>query len=259
MSGTLIHPSALIEEGAQLDHGVQVGPFCIISKDAKIGKNSKLLSHVVIEGIVEIGEANTIYPFSLIGAVPQDMSYAGEATSVVIGKNNLFRESTSIHRGTYKDKKITRIGDNNYIMGYCHVAHDCQLGNHIIMANQTALAGHVTIEDFANIGGQSAICQKVRIGSRTFIGAGSVVRKDLPPFMAAKEFAQVTGPNLVGLKRQGLTEENVRVICELYKMVYLSNQTTQKALEEISERYPDNPFARQFFDFVKSTQIGIQR
>jgi UDP-N-acetylglucosamine acyltransferase len=259
MASTFIHPMALVEKGAELDEGVYVGPFSTIAATAKIGARTRLESHIVIDANVSMGVDNVVYPFSMIGAPPQDLSYKGDDTRVEIGDHNVFRESTTIHRGTVRDKSVTRVGSHNYIMAFCHIAHDCQIGSNIIMANQTALAGHVQIFDYANIGGQSAICQKVRIGERSFVGAGSVVRKDLPPFMAAKEFAQVTGPNLIGLKRQSLGEENIRVICEMYKILYLSNSRTEKALADIRERFVDNPYAERFVKFLESTEIGIQR
>jgi UDP-N-acetylglucosamine acyltransferase len=171
----------------------------------------------------------------------------------------MFREGVSIHRGTLKDRQITTVGNDNYIMGYCHIAHDCEVKDKIIMANSTALAGHVVVGNHANIGGQTAITQFSRIGDYAFIGAGSVIRRDLPPYMCAKEFSQVSGPNLVGLKRKGIPEGDVRVICELYKTLYLGNQTTEKAMNEIEERFGTNTYARAFIDFVKTSKIGIQR
>ncbi len=144
-------------------------------------------------------------------------------------------------------------------MGYCHIAHDCVLGDHIIMANQTALAGHVQIGNYANIGGQTGVTQWVRIGEYSFIGAGTVMRRDLPPYMCAKEFSQVSGPNLVGLKRGGISEEDMRMAREMYKILYLSNQTTEKSMIEIDSLFGHAPFAAKFVQFVKSTRIGIQR
>ena len=259
MASAYVHPGALIEAGAELGEDVYIGPFCTVSAKSKIGARSRLVSHVVFEGNVETGPDNIFHPFCLIGGAPQDLGYKDEPTKVEIGTRNVFRESVSIHRGTPKDRGVTTVGNDNFIMGYCHVAHDCVLGDKIIMANQTALAGHVSIGNSANIGGQTSIVQRVRIGEYTFIGAGSVIRRDLPTYMAAKEFSQVSGPNLIGLKRQGVSEENVRVACELYKIMYLGSLTTEKAMSEIKERFASSDFARKFIDFVNGTKIGIQR
>ncbi len=259
MSEVIIHSTALVEKGAQLGVGVKIGPYCVVSKDSQIGDYTCLHSHVVFEGHVEVGNQNEFFPFCVIGGPPQDLGYKGEPTRVVVGRNNIFRESCSIHRGTVKDQKQTLVGDENFIMGYCHIAHDCILGNKIIMANQTALAGHVRIGNFANIGGQTGITQFVRIGEYSFIGAGTVMRRDLPPFMCAKEFSQVSGPNLVGLKRGGLGEEEGRVARELYKILYLGTQTTEKSLLEIEEKYKGHFLADKFVSFCRETKIGIQR
>jgi UDP-N-acetylglucosamine acyltransferase len=256
---TRVHPTAVIESGAELDDDVSVGPFCVISSQTKIGKGSKLHSHVVFDGRVECGPENEFFPFCVIGGPPQDLGYKGEDTRVVIGARNLFRESCTIHRGTPKDQTQTIVGDDNFIMGFCHIAHDCVLGNKIIMANQTAMAGHVRIGNYANIGGQTGITQFVRIGEYSFIGAGTVMRRDLPPYMCAKEFSQVSGPNLVGLKRGGLGEEETRMAREIYKILYLGTQTTEKSMAEIESRYKGHPFVDHFVQFCRETRIGIQR
>ena len=259
MTATYIHPNALVESGVELGVGVHIGPFCTVAAGVHIGDRSKLISHVVVEGKTTIGPDNLFYPFCSVGAPPQDLTYGGEATRVVIAHGNVFREGVSIHRGTAKDRAETTIGHTNYIMAYSHVAHDCVLGNHIIIANQTALAGHVQIFDRVNIGGQSAITQRARIGELSFLGAGSIIRRDVPPYFCAKEFSQVTGPNLVGMKRAGMTEENIRVVIEVYKIIYLGNLTTEKALGEVKSRFPDSEIAARFVSFVGETKIGIQR
>ncbi len=254
-----IHSTAIIEKGAELGVGVEIGPFCVVSANSKIGDGTKLHSHVVLDGHVTLGARNQLFPFCVFGGPPQDLGYKGEPTQVIIGDDNVFRESCSVHRGTLKDQKQTVIGNRNFIMGYCHIAHDSILGNSIIMANQTALAGHVRIGDFANIGGQTGITQWVRIGEFSFIGAGTVMRRDLPPFMCAKEFSQVSGPNLVGLKRGGLGEDESRVARELFKIIYLGTLTTEKALAEIEERFRGQSLAEKFVKFCRETKIGIQR
>jgi UDP-N-acetylglucosamine acyltransferase len=256
---TEIHPTALVQSGAELDTGVFVGPYCVVGPKVKIGKGSRLESHVVLDGDLILGEGNLVSPFCAFGGPPQDLSYKGEPTALRIGHRNVFREGVSIHRGTMKDKGLTLVGNDNYLMGYCHVAHDCVLADKIIMANQTALAGHVQVGNRVTIGGVTGITQFVRLGDFCFIGAGSVIRRDIPPFMCAKEFSQVTSPNLVGLKRSGMSEDKVRVASQIYKTLYLGNLTTEKALLEIESRFPNNDLAAQFVSFVRSTKIGIQR
>lgn len=255
----VIHPTAIVHPTAELGEGVIIGPYCVIGADVKLGDRVNLHSHVIIDGPTEVGFENEFFPFCVLGGPPQDLGYKKEKTTLKIGNKNSFREGTSIHRGTPKDRGETTIGNNNFIMGYCHIAHDCELGDHIIMANQTALAGHVKIGNFANIGGQTGITQWVRVGEYSFIGAGTVMRRDLPPYMCAKEFSQVSGPNLVGLKRGGVPEEDVRMAREIFKTLYLGNATTEKAILEIESLYGHSGFVQKFIKFVRETKIGIQR
>lgn len=259
MSSAKIHASAIVEAGAQIADDVEIGPFCTVGPHVKIGAGTRLRSHVVLEGHLEIGEANTFFPFCVIGAPPQDTTYHEEPTRVVIGARNIFRESVTIHRGTVKDRQVTTLGNDNFLMALSHVAHDCVIGDKNILVNQCALAGHVEVGNGVVIGGLTGITQRCRIGDHAFIGAGSVLRRDLPPYMCAKEFSEVSGPNLVGLKRAGYGEDEVRMAREFFKMMYLGNQTTDRAISEIEERYGTHFFARRFIDFVKGTRIGIQR
>jgi UDP-N-acetylglucosamine acyltransferase len=254
-----IHSTSIVEDGAELADGVEIGPFCRVSAQAKVGAQTRLISHVVLEGDITLGEGNVLHPFCVLGGEPQDLSYKGEPTRVVIGNENIFRESCTVHRGTARDKALTTVGNKNYFMAYCHIAHDCVVGHHVIMANQCALAGHVEIGDFVVIGGLSAVVQKCRLGAHSFVGASTIIRRDLPPFMAAKEFSLVTGPNVVGLRRKGLGADVMRVINDLYKTFYLSNLSLDKAIAEIEEKHGQHEQARIFLDFVKSSKAGVQR
>lgn len=259
MSATKIHPTAIVAPGAELGEGVDVGPYCTISAQSKVGDRTRLISHVVLDGIVEVGSDNILHPFCSIGFGPQDLSYRNEPTSVVVGNGNTLRESVTIHRGTARGRGITRVGNNNFLMVGSHAAHDCYLGNNITIANNTALGGHVEVGNFVTIGGVVGIIQHVRIGEYAFIGAGGVLRRDLPPYMCAKDFSEVSGPNLIGLKRNGVPEEDVRIARDLYKALYLGNQTTEKVIAALEAEFSESPFARRFIDFLKATKIGIQR
>lgn len=254
-----VHPTAIVDPDARLGVDVFIGPFCRIGPSVEIGDRCRLRSHVVIECHTSLGARNVLHPFCVFGGDPQDKSYNLEPTRLEIGEDNVFREGVTVTRGTAKDRALTTIGSHNYLMAQTHVGHDCVVGNYVIMANQSALAGHVVVDDFANIGGLVGITQRVRIGRLAFVGANTVLRKDLPPYLAAKEFSQVTGPNLVGLKRAGVSEENVRVARELFKTLYLNHWTTEKAMAEIANQFGSNPFAQTFITFVNNTKIGIQR
>ena len=254
-----IHPTAIVEDGAELGTDVVVGPFCRVSAGAEIGDRTKLISHAVIDGIVSMGSDNTVYPFAMLGGPPQDLSYQGEDTTVEIGDSNIFRESSTVHRGTAKDRGITKIGSSNYFMAYAHIAHDCIVHNHVLMANQAGLAGHSEVCNHVVIGGLSAVLQKCRMGEYSFLGASTVIRRDLPPFMAAKEFSTVSGPNLVGLRRNKFSTEDIRAIGDLYKIYYLSTENAQESLKKILAKYPDNKRVNAFVEFVKSSQVGVQR
>jgi len=259
MGSARIHPTAIVEDGAELGTDVEVGPFCRISAQSKVGARTRLISHAVLDGHITLGEDNVVHPFAVLGGAPQDLSYKNEPTTVVIGDRNIFRESVTVSRGTARDKTTTRIGNDNFIMAYCHVAHDCIVGSNVIMANQVALAGHVEVGDFVVIGGLSAVVQKCRLGSYSFLGGSTIMRRDLPPFMAAKEFSSVSGPNAVGLRRRNLGADSLRVISDLYKIFYLGNLSLEKALSDIEVKYADNPHAKLFLEFVRSSKAGVQR
>ena len=224
-----IHSTAIVEDGAILEPGVKIGPFCIVGKDVKIGKNTVLQSHVVVEGITEIGENNTIYSFVSIGKASQDLKYKGEPTKTIIGNNNNIREFVTIHRGT-DDRWETRVGNNNLLMAYVHVAHDVIVGDGCILANGVTLAGHVTVDDFAIIGGLTPVHQFCRVGSYSMTGGGSAINQDICPFvMAEGNKAVIRGLNTVGLRRKGFTEEDRSNLKKAYRIIFRNGNQIGRA------------------------------
>jgi len=256
----LIHPTALVEEGAILDEGVSIGAFSIISKGARIGKNTKILSNVIIEGSVEIGEDCTIYPFTSIGLPPQDLKYKGEETSVRIGSRNIIREYITIHRASVGGDGVTTIGDDNFLMAYVHIAHDCRLGNRIIMANAATLGGHVVVEDGAVFGGLAAVHQFTRIGTLAMVGGFSGVSQDIPPYtMASGARAKLYGLNLVGLKRNGFTDEKIAELKQAYRILFREKLTMKEAIKKVQENLPYTDEIAHLINFIKENKRGICR
>ena len=219
-----IHPTAIVSPEANLEEGVEIGPYTIIGPDVNIGKNTVIGPHVVIDAHTDIGEGCRIFQFASIGAIPQDLKFKGENTRVIIGNYNTIREFATIHQATSADIGVTVIGDRNLLMAYTHVAHNCKLGNYIIMGNAANLAGHIHIEDHAIISGMTGIHQFTRIGAHCFIGGASAVSKDIPPFvLASGNYAKLYGLNIIGLKRRGFKEETVRALKEAYRIIFRSS------------------------------------
>jgi len=257
---TLIHPTAVIEDGAMLDEGVSVGPFCVIGKGVKIGKGTRLQASVIIEGDTEIGEDCTVYPFACIGLPPQDKKYAGQKTSVKIGRGNIIRESVTIHRASTGGDGSTAIGDNNFLMAYAHIAHDCKLGSNIIMANAATLAGHVSVEDYAVIGGLTAVHQHVRIGAYAMVGGFSGIRQDIPPFMMASGArAELFGVNTLGLKKNGFSDEKINELKWAYKILFREKLTLTDAIKKVQEQLPYTEEIKHLIDFITVKKRGICR
>ncbi|MBN1475007.1 MAG: acyl-ACP--UDP-N-acetylglucosamine O-acyltransferase [Syntrophaceae bacterium] len=255
-----IHSTTIIDANAKLDQGVEIGAYSIIGPDVKIGKNVIIGPHVVIEGNTQIGEGCHIHQFCSIGAPPQDLKYKGEKTYLVIGKFNSIREFVSIHRATPEGDGITAIGDNNIIMSYCHVAHNCKLGNHVVMANNATLAGHVNIEDYAIIGGLSGIHQFSNIGAHCIIGGASAVVKDVPPYtMVAGNHAKLFGLNLIGLKRRNFPEKTIKGIKKAYQTIFRSQLLLEDALKKAQEEMEDIPEVIHFVQFIRESKRGTCR
>ena len=246
-----IHPNA------NVDPSVQIGPYAVIEDDVTIGPNCIIDAHAVICSGVRMGSGNHVFPGAVIGAIPQDLKFRGEKTTVIIGDNNTFRECVTVHRGT-ASKGTTIIGNNNLIMAYCHVAHACVLHNNIIMSNATQVAGEVVIDDCAVIGGGTLVHQFSHIGSYVMLQGGSKVNKDVPPYViAAREPISFCGINSVGLNRRGFTSEQIARIQEVYRHLFMSNMNMSQALEYIAANVPDSQEKENIVNFVKSSPRGV--
>lgn len=255
-----IHPTAIIAPDAQLEEGVEIGPYSIIGSDVKIGKNTVIGPHAVIDDYTHIGESCRIFQFCSIGALPQDLKFAGEKTRVVIGDFNTIREFVTINRSTAADIGVTILGNHNLIMASCHIAHNCKLGDNIIMSNAAMLAGHIHVEDFAIIGGMTGAHQFTRIGAHCMIGGASAVVKDVPPYMiAAGNHAKLFGLNLIGLKRRNFSESTISALKEAYHIIFRSDLLLEKALEKAQNEVEDTPEVRHFINFIKESERGICR
>jgi UDP-N-acetylglucosamine acyltransferase len=254
-----IHPTAVIYPGAELDPTVEVGPYSVIGERVKIGANTKIGPHVLISGITEIGEENNIFPGAVIGLEPQDLKYKGAASRVKIGDRNQIREYVTINRATGEDE-VTSIGNNNLLMAYVHVAHNCVLENGIVIANSVALAGHVHIESKAVIGGVLGVHQFVRIGQLAMLGGMSRIDRDVPPYMLVEgNPARVRSLNLVGLKRMGLSSEEIGVLKNAFRMLYRSQFTLNQAIESLANLpdSSDNQYIAHIREFLHlSTSEG---
>lgn len=256
----VIHSSAIVEEGAIIHDHVYIGPFCFVGAQVEIGPRTVLTSHIVINGITQIGENNQIYQFASLGEVNQDLKYAKEPTRIEIGSYNQIRESVTIHRGTVHGGQITKIGNSNLFMINVHIAHDCIVGNHCIMANNVTLGGHVQVDDYTIIGGMTAIHQFCLIGSHVMIGGCSGVVQDIPPFIIAQgNHATPFGLNIEGLKRRGFSRSTVHAIRDAYKILYRSNKTVTGAKIALKLLAAEHPIINEFIDFLERSQRGIIR
>ena len=255
-----IHPSAVISPDAKIAESVEIGPFSVIGPGVTIGKGTVIGPSVVIQSHTDIGENNRILQFASVGAPPQDLKYRGEETRVIIGDNNTIREFVTINRSTTADIGVTKIGSNNLIMAYCHVAHNCLLEDNIVMANAANLAGHIHVERFAIIGGLTGVHQFSRIGQHCIIGGASAVTKDVPPYTtAAGHYASLYGLNLIGLKRRGFPEQTIAALKQAYRIFFRSSLTVAKAVEKARAELPDLPEVRTFIGFIEQSKRGVTR
>lgn len=255
-----IHPTAIVSPEAQLADGVEVGPYSVIGRDVNIGKNTIIGPHTVIDDHTDIGESCNISQFCSIGAPPQDLKYNGEPTRVIIGSRNTIREFVTVHRATTADIGKTVIGDNNLIMAYSHIAHNCILGSFIVMANAATLAGHILVEDFAILGGMVGLHQFTRVGTHAMVGGMSAIPKDIPPYtMASGNRAKLFGLNMVGLRRRKFSVDTVKQLKEAYHTVFRSNLQLKDALQKASEQQGDCPEVLHFIKFIRESKRGICR
>ncbi|HKB60097.1 MAG TPA: acyl-ACP--UDP-N-acetylglucosamine O-acyltransferase [Gallionellaceae bacterium] len=256
----LIHPTAIIEPGARLADDVKVGAYSVIGPNVEIGEGTEIGPHVVIEGHTRIGRKNRIFQFSSLGGIPQDKKYAGEATRLEIGDNNLIRECCTFNIGTVQDGGVTRIGSNNWIMAYVHLAHDCQVGNGIVLANSVQLAGHVEVDDYAILGAYVGAHQFCKVGAHVMVGAGSLLFQDLPPYvMVGGNPATPHGINSEGLKRRGFSSPTIMAIKRAYKTLYRSGLSLEQAVAEITAQSAEYPELKLFTDFIARSTRGLIR
>jgi UDP-N-acetylglucosamine acyltransferase len=256
-----IHSTAIVDSGAELDSTVEIGPFCIVGPNVKIAKGTKLHSNVVIEGHTTIGERNNIFPFSVIGAIPQDLKYKGEPTRVEIGNDNSIRESVTINLGTSQYGGVTRLGNNNLLMAYVHLGHDCLVRNNVVLSNSVGLAGHVEVMDYAIINGQSGVAQFVRVGEHAYVGAQSGLERDVTPFtiVVGNRPLDVKGANIVGLRRRGFTAETIQKINEAIKLWTRTDIQKEQCLLEIESQYIEIPEIKRFLEFIRESKSGVAR
>jgi UDP-N-acetylglucosamine acyltransferase len=255
-----VHPSAIVDPRAELDSAVEVGPYCVVGAGVKIGKGTKIHSHAVIQGRTTLGEGNVVFPFATIGSIPQDLKYKGEPSELLIGNRNTIREYVSLNPGTAGGGMVTRVGDRNLLMMYCHVAHDCIVGDHNVIANGATLGGHVAIEDFVIVGGLVGIHQFVRIGTSAILGAGSMVSKDVPPYCnATGDRAKLRGLNVEGLKRRGFDKSVIAAINKAYRIAFRSRLKIEDAVKQIRREIVSIPEVERFISFIASSQRGVCR
>lgn len=255
-----IHATAIIDKNAELDSSVEVGPFSIIGPNVKIDAGTRIAGHVTISDHTIIGKNNQIFQYSSLGEAPQDKKYKGEPTLLEIGDNNTIREFCTFNRGTVQDKGTTKIGNDNWIMAYVHLAHDCVIGNHTIFANNASLAGHVDVHDYAILGGFTLIHQFCKIGSHVITAVGSVVFKDIPPYVTAAGYdAKPHGINAEGLKRRGYSPEAILEIKRAYKTLYRNGLTLEEAKLELAEKQKICQEIGLLLDFLNTSTRGIVR
>ena len=256
----MIHSSSIIDPAAKISNDVEIGPFCLIGADVEIGSGTRIESHVILKGPMKIGERNHIFQFSTLGDGSPDKKYKNEPTTLVIGNENIIREGVTIHRGTVQDRGETLIGDRNLIMAYSHIAHDCVLGNDIVLTNQAALAGSVHVGDGAILGGYAIVHQFCSLGSYSFCAMGSAVNKDIPAYVKVRgNPAKPFGINVTGIKRLGYSKESIEALRSAYRSIYRKKLTVDEAIEELKESRKEHEEVNLFLDSIEKSTRGISR
>jgi len=257
----MIHPTAIVDIKAEIGIGVEIGAYSVIEKGVFIDQGTKIGPHVVIREGTRVGKECHIFQFASIGEAPQAVAYKGEKTLLMMGDRNILREFVTLHRGTIKGGGKTVIGNDNFFMAYAHVAHDCQIGNQVVMANGATLAGHIMIEDYATIGGLSAVHQFCQIGTHAFVSGLTGVSLDIPPFMLASgSRAKLFGLNLVGLKRHHFSDETLKALKKAYRIIFRSGLTLEKAMRQLEEdKIFQTPEIQHLLDFIRHSKRGISR
>ena len=254
-----VHPTAVIDPSANVPSSCNIGPYCVIASNVELGEACELKSHVVIEGPSKIGARNRFFPFSSVGLAPQDLSYKGEPTRLEMGDDNTIREFVTINRGTVKGGGVTKMGSHTLVMAYTHIAHDCVIGDHVIMANAATLGGHVVVEEWATVGALCPVHHFVRIGAYSFIGGGTTITRDVLPFSktAAERGTHAYGLNSVGLERRGFSKERIRKIHHAYKLLLASKLNTSQALDKLKSEPDHGEDVDMLIRFVEASERGV--
>jgi UDP-N-acetylglucosamine acyltransferase len=259
MSGPQIHPSASVAASAKLARGVMVGAFAVVGEEVELGEDCVVHPHAVVYGPSRFGAANVFHPFCVVGGDPQDYTFAGERTELIAGGKNVFREYVTVSRGTKKGGGVTRLGNENFLLAYTHIGHDCQIGNSNLFVNAATLAGHVTIEDFATIGALSPVHQFCRVGCYAYVGASTVVVQDVPPFsqIVTERETKSFGPNAIGLERKGFSAERIKTLQRAFRLLSRSKLNTSQALAEMRVQFADSKDVRELVKFIETAERGI--
>jgi UDP-N-acetylglucosamine acyltransferase len=253
------HPTAIVDPSAKVHPSCKIGPYCVIGPEVELGERCHLVSHVAIEGPTKIGADNTFFPFCSIGMAPQDLTYAGEPTRLEIGEHNTIREFVTINRGTVKGGGLTRVGNHILVMAYTHIAHDCVIGDHVILANAATLGGHVTVEEWATVGALCPVHHFIRIGAHSFVGGGTTITRDVLPFSktSAARDVQAYGLNAIGLERRGFSKERIRKIHHAYKVLLASKLNTSQALEKLKAEADRGEDVEMLISFIEQSERGV--
>ena len=253
MAEAVIHPTAVVEDGARIGAGVRIGPFCTIGPHVELGDGCELKSHVVVTGHTTIGPRTRIFPFAVIGHAPQDLKYAGEPSTLTIGSDCIIREGVTMHPGTGHGTMKTIVGDRCFFLAYAHVAHDCRVGNNVVMTNNAMIAGHCKVGDFAILGGGVGVHQFVRIGTHAFIGGLSAVENDVIPYgMVLGNRAYLSGLNIIGLRRRGFSREEIHDLRRAYRLLFANEGTLAERVEDVREEFGEHPIVHEILDFIRA-------